>query len=100
MQRNGKLDRHISVLRKYLPEPQERYGVRSLGIFGSFVRGEQQTRNDLDVLVEFDRAPTLFGFIDLGDHLTDLLGVKVDLVMKSALKPTIGSFILAEVVPV
>jgi predicted nucleotidyltransferase len=74
--------------------------VRSLGIFGFFVRGEQQTRSDLDVLVEFDRAPTLFGFIDLSDHLTELLGVKVDLVMKSALKPTIGSFILAEVVPV
>ena|SRR5712692_1678016 len=100
MQRNGKLDRHISVLRKHLPELQERYGVRSLGIFGSFVRGEQRQRGDLDVLVEFDRAPTLFGFIDLRDYLTDLLGVKVDLVMKSALKPAIGRHILAEVVSV
>ena len=98
MQRNGKLDRHISVLRKYLPELQERYGVRSLGIFGSFVRGEQRKRSDLDVLVEFDSAPTLFGFIDLRDYLTDLLGVKVDLVMKSALKPAVGRHILAEVV--
>ena len=100
MQRNGNLDRHISVLRKHLPELQERYGVRSLGIFGSFVRGEQRKRSDLDVLVEFDRAPTLFGFIDLRDYLTDLLGVKVDLVMKSALKPAIGRHILAEVVSV
>jgi predicted nucleotidyltransferase len=94
------VDNYIAILRKHLPEIRKRYGVRSLGIFGSFVRGEQQTRSDLDVLVEFDRAPTLFGFIDLGDYLTDLLGVKVDLVMKSALKPAIGSFILAEVVPV
>jgi len=100
MQRNGKLDRHISVLRKHLPELQERYGVRSLGIFGSLVRGEQRKRSDLDVLVEFDRTPTLFGFIDLRDYLTDLLGVKVDLVMKSALKPAIGRHILAEVVSV
>lgn len=100
MQRNGKLDRHISVLRKHLPELQERYGLRSLGIFGSFVRGGQRKRSDLDVLVEFDRAPTLFGFIDLRDYLTDLLGVKVDLVMKSALKPAIGRHILAEVVSV
>ncbi len=97
---NHRVDSYIAILRKHLPEIRKRYGVRSLGVFGSFVRGEQQTRSDLDVLVEFDRAPTLFGFIDLGDHLTDLLGVKVDLVMKSALKPTIGSFILAEVVPV
>lgn len=95
-----RVDSYIAILRKHLPEIRKRYGVRSLGIFGSFVRGEQQTRSDLDVLVEFDRAPTLFGFIDLGDYLTDLLGVKVDLVMKSALKPTIGRFILAEVVPV
>jgi len=97
---NHRVDNYIAILRNHLPEIRKRYGVRSLGIFGSFVRGEQQTRSDLDVLVEFDRAPTLFGFIDLGDYLTDLLGVKVDLVMKSALKPTIGSFILAEVVPV
>ena len=100
MQRNGKLDRHISVLRKHLPELRERYGVRSLGIFGSFVHGEERKRSDLDVLVEFDRAPTLFGFIDLRDYLTDLLDVKVDLVMKSALKPAIGRHILAEVVSV
>ena len=100
MQRNGKLDRHISVLRKHLPEIRERYGVRSLGVFGSFVHGEERKRSDLDVLVEFDRAPTLFGFIDLRDHLTDLLDVKVDLVMKSALKPAIGRHILAEVVSV
>ena len=97
---NHRVDTYIAILRKHLPEIRKRYGVRSLGIFGSFVRGEQRTRSDLDVLVEFDCAPTLFGFIDLGDYLTDLLGVKVDLVMKSALKPTIGSFILAEVVPV
>lgn len=94
------MDRHISALRKHLPELQERYGVRSLGIFGSFVRGEQRKRSDVDILVEFDRAPTLFGFIDLRDYLTDLLGVKVDLVMKSALKPAIGRHILAEVVSV
>jgi predicted nucleotidyltransferase len=100
MQRNGDLNSYISMLRKHLPELKQRYGVRSLGVFGSFVRGEQRNRSDLDILVEFDRAPTLFGFIDLRDYLTDLLGVKVDLVMKSSLKPAIGRHILAEVVPV
>jgi predicted nucleotidyltransferase len=87
------------VLRAHLPELRERYGVRSLGIFGSYVRGEQRRRSDLDVLVEFDRAPTFFEFIDLEDRLSDLLGITVDLVMKSALKPAIGRHILAEVVP-
>jgi predicted nucleotidyltransferase len=97
---NHRAETYISTLRAHLPEIRKRYGVRSLGIFGSFVRGEQRAHSDLDVLVEFDRAPTLFGFIDLQDYLTDLLGVKVDLVMKSALKPAIGRYILAEVVPV
>jgi predicted nucleotidyltransferase len=97
---NHRVESYISILRNHLLEIRKRYGVRDLGVFGSFARGEQRTRSDLDILVEFDRAPALFGFIDLRDYLTDLLGVKVDLVMKSALKPAIGKYILAEVVPV
>ncbi|MDZ7292191.1 MAG: nucleotidyltransferase family protein [candidate division KSB1 bacterium] len=88
------------LLRQHLPEICERYKVKSLGVFGSYVRNEQKKGSDLDVLVEFDRAPTFFEFIDLEDHLSNLLGVKVDLVMKSALKPAIGQRILSEVVPV
>jgi predicted nucleotidyltransferase len=87
-------------LRAHLPELRERYGVYTLGVFGSYVRGEQRGSSDLDVLVEFDRTPTLLEFVDLQYYLGDLLGVKVDLVMKKALKPAIGRYILEEVVPV
>jgi predicted nucleotidyltransferase len=87
-------------LREHLPELRERYGVRSLGVFGSYVRGDQEHGSDLDVLVEFDRVPTLFEFVRLERHLSQQLGIPVDLVMKSALKPTIGRYILEEVVPV
>jgi predicted nucleotidyltransferase len=52
----------------------------------------------LDILVDFERAPTLFEFARLQHELTDRLGVPVDLVMESALKPTIGRRILEEVV--
>jgi hypothetical protein len=90
----------IQKLRRHLPELRRRYKVNYLGVFGSYVHGEQRKRSDLDILVEFDEAPSLFGFIDLQDDLSGLLGLKVDLVMKSALKPTIGRYILAEVVPV
>ena len=90
----------MAALRDRLPELRERYGVRSLGIFGSYVRGEQGKRSDLDILVEFDRVPTLFEFVRLERHLSQQLGVKVDLVMKSALRPTIGRHILEEVVMV
>jgi len=92
----------MGTLRAQLPELRQRYGVRTLGVFGSYVRGEQGRCSDLDLLVEFeqDAKPGLFGFLELQEELGDLLGVKVDLVMKSALKPGIGQRILVEVVPV
>ena len=90
----------LEKLRAELPELQRRYGVRSLGLFGSVVRGEERSTSDIDILVEFDRAPTFFQFIALEDELSRLLGAKVDLVMKSALKPRIGERILAELLPV
>ena len=78
----------------------ESFRVKSLGIFGSYVRGQTKRGSDLDLLVEFHRAPTMFEFVRLERYLANVLGVKVDLVMKSALKPEIGKSILAEVVPV
>ncbi len=96
--RNLELARAKRILRKHLPELRERYSVKSLGVFGSYVRGEQKKRSDLDVLVEFEHAPSLFKYIDLEDYLSDLVGIKVDLVMKKTLKPVIGQRILAEVV--
>ena len=79
---------------------RERYGVRNLSLFGSYLRGEQNKGSDLDVLVEFDRVPSLFGFIRLERYLSELLKIKVDLVLKSALKPAIGRHILEEAQPV
>jgi len=87
-------------LRKNIPQLKERYSVRSLGLFGSHVRGEQQSGSDVDILVEFEDSPSLLKFIALERHLSDLIGKKVDLVMKSALKPGIGEHILEEVVRV
>jgi predicted nucleotidyltransferase len=84
----------------HLPELRERYGVRGLWLFGSYLRGEQRKSSDLDVLVEFDRVPSFFEFMRLERYLGELLKVKVDLVMKSALKPTIGRHILEEAQPV
>ena len=64
------------------------------------MRREQRPDSDLDLLVAFDEPPGLLKFIELENHLTDLLGVKVDLVMQDALKPAIGKRVLAEVVQV
>jgi predicted nucleotidyltransferase len=64
------------------------------------VRNEQGPESDLDILVTFSEPPGLIQFVALENHLSDLLGVDVDLVMKTALKPHLGERILHEVVPV
>lgn len=88
----------MEVLRQHLPELMEKYSVSYIGILGSYIRGEQTKDSDLDILVQFDKTPGLLKYIELENYLSDLLGVKVDLVMKSALKPNIGKRILNEVV--
>ena len=93
--------RHFTdLLQHHKRSLAERHKVKSLGIFGSFVRSDQQEGSDLDVLVEFAEVPSLFQFLKLENDLSDLLAIKVDLVMKDALKPSIGQHILAEVVSV
>ena len=94
------LEEVVDTLKSHLPDLEEGYGVKYLGVFGSYARGETKRRSDLDLLVDFDRAPTMFEFVRLERHLASILGVKVDLVMKTALKPEIGKRILSEVVPV
>ena len=88
------------MLRELLPDLSEKYHVSTLEVFGSYVRDEQTPESDLDVLVTFDKVPDLLKLIDLEYHLSDLLGVKVDLGMKSALKPRIAERVLKEAIPV
>ncbi len=87
-------------LRQHEKELREKYGIEEIGIFGSYVRGEQKEGSDLDILVSFKEKfkTDLIAFVELEEYLSELLGVKVDLVMKSALKPRIGKQILKEVV--
>ena len=87
----------ITIIRDTKPELATRYGVERLGLFGSYVRGQQRKRSDIDILVSFNREIDLFDFVDLREYLETRLQHKVDLVMESALKPAIGKRILAEV---
>ena len=94
------LERIISILKENKAELKEKYGVKEIGIFGSYVRGKYKEKSDLDILVEFeeDAKIGLLKFVNLENYLSDLIGVKVDLVEKSALKPRIGKNILREVI--
>jgi predicted nucleotidyltransferase len=88
------------TLKEHMPELAERHKIKSLGIFGSYVRGEAKKTSDVDLLVEFSETPDIFKFMDLEDDLTALLGKKIDLVTRPALKGNRGNRILREVVPV
>ena len=99
---NGKktLTKIISILKKNKKELNERYRVKKIGIFGSYIRNEVREESDLDILIEFEQDADigLLKFVEIENYLSDLLGIKVDLVEKSALKPLIGKQILKEVV--
>ncbi|WP_129597761.1 nucleotidyltransferase family protein [Methanohalophilus profundi] len=97
MSYNPDLEIYRKKLREMLPQLEDRYNVKYIGLFGSYVRGEQTAESDLDILVEFSKTPTLLQFINLENYLSDTLGIKVDLVMKDSLKPNIGKYILNEV---
>ena len=95
-----KIDRIIMMLRENKPILEEKYKVKTLGVFGSYVRGEQKEGSDLDILVEFQEPVGLFKFMELEEFLGKNTGIKVDLVSKKALKPRIGKYILKEVINV
>jgi len=85
-------------LEKLKPVLKEKFGVKRIGIFGSYLRGEQKRGSDLDILVEFYEPIGFFKFIELEDFLSQKLRVKVDLVLKKALKPFIKEIILKETI--
>lgn len=95
------LENFSDQIRAALPELRQQYGVKGLWLFGSYVRAEQNEVSDLDVLVSFENPNlSLIEFIQLEQKLSELLGVRVDLVEKETLKPGIGQRVLQEAQPI
>lgn len=88
----------LKLLKSKLPHLKEKFNVKSVGLFGSYVRGEQTEESDIDMLVEFEEPVGFFKFIELEDYLSEKLGAKVDLVTPDALKPLIKPYIMKETV--
>jgi len=95
------IEQFRKVLSHHLPELKKQYGINTLEFFGSRIyEGLWTPESDLDILVSFARTPSLLEFVELKNYLSDMLGVKVDLVMKEALKPGIRERIMEERVAV
>ena len=100
MSQRNRLEQFKAILHEQIPMLREHFSVATLEVFGSYVRHEEKTNSDLDILVTFDKAPSILKFMRLENHLSEVLGVKVDLVLKDSLKPAIGERILREAEPV
>ena len=95
MKQLGEIEKKLKELK---PTLRDKYKVKTIGLFGSYIRGEQKRESDLDVLVEFSEPIGLLTFIELEDFLSEKLEAKVDLVMRNALKPRIKDRIIKEAI--
>lgn len=95
MNRYEDVQRELAAMK---PALEAEYHVAELGIFGSFAREEQTEESDLDVLVDFDRPVSLFDLVRLENHISDRLGIDVDLVTRNSLKPRVKASVDDDVV--
>lgn len=94
-----KLNEIVDLLNRNKFNIQNKFGVKKLGIFGSYVRGSETEKSDIDILVEFEQGfKTFDNYMDLKFYLEDLLNIKVDLISITALKPKLKEKIVKEVV--
>ena len=87
----------LETLNTIKPQLASQYHVRRFGLFGSVIRGDQSPDSDIDILVEFETAPSIFGFLELEEKLEEVLLAPVDLVDIEGIKPLLRSKILSEV---
>jgi hypothetical protein len=87
------------LLQAQKPYLYQTYGVTEVGVFGSYVRGEQRPDSDIDVLIELEHPVriSLLDLVELEDYLSDLLGIKVQTAIKKNLKPRLRPYIMREV---
>ncbi len=85
------------ILAKNKEKIESQYKVKRMGIFGSYVRGEQKEDSDVDVLVEFEESVSLLKLVNFENFLRDITGVKVDVVPENDIRPELRENIFNEV---
>ena len=89
----------LRILQNEKPELMRRYGVKRLALFGSYAREAQREDSDVDILVEIDPGIGL-GFVDLADRIEDVLGIRMEVVSRRAIKPRYWEIIKEDLVDV
>ena len=92
------LEEIIKAIKKRKKVLQEKYKVKEIGIFGSYVRGEQTGKSDVDILVDFYDLPDVFNLLKLERSLRGTLKCRVDVVRKQAIRKELRDKILSEAI--
>jgi len=94
------LEKIKETIRQHRQELEQKYKVKTIAIFGSYVRGEQKRKSDVDILVEFEKSVSLLHIVSLENYLSDILGIKVDVVPKKNIREELRDAILSEAIPI
>ena len=86
------------ILISHRGEIEQKYGVKEIGIFGSYARGDTTETSDVDILVEFRKPVGLLKIMNLQNYLSDILGIKVDIVVKESIREELKDNILKEAI--
>ncbi len=92
------LEEIIEAIKKRKRVLEDKYKVKEIGIFGSYVRGEQTEKSDVDILVEFYDLPDVFNLLKLERSLRGTLKCRVDVVRKQAIRKELRDKILSEAI--
>lgn len=95
---SNKLDDIKRTLEAHKELLRDKYKVKEIGVFGSYVRGEQKRKSDIDIVVEFTESVSLLDLVEVELFLSDILGIKVDLIPKEDIRPELRDTILEETV--
>jgi hypothetical protein len=98
----NKIMKKLSTIKKIIHDHKEilrnRYNICQIGVFGSYVRGDTHSGSDVDVLVEFSQPISLIKLVSLENYLSDIIGIKVDVVPKENIRRELKDTILREAV--
>lgn len=94
------LDEIKQILAESKEELKVKYKVKEISIFGSYAKGEQKDTSDIDILVEFEKSVSLLQIVSLENFLSDILGIKVDVIPKKNIRKELKQFILNEAIPI
>ncbi len=99
MKKNVRFTKIKDILTKEKDTLRKKYKIKEISLFGSFVRGEQKERSNLDILVSFTEPVSLLDIAKLEVYLSDLLGIKIDIVPKEDVRSELKKIIDQEAIP-